>query len=90
MNPKLIWPFLYTCFIDDGFGITTGVCGVIIYWIDKFNELRDTLPINKYNWGNVLDVKNLLIYKGDTFYSDGKLSISIHQKESNKFIFGGN
>ena len=29
---------------------------------------------------------DLYIYKGDVFYSDGKLSISIHQKETNKFM----
>ena len=30
---------------------------------------------------------DLFIYKGESFYSDGKLSISIHQKETNKFMY---
>ena len=30
---------------------------------------------------------DLYIYKGDALYSDGKLSISIHQKETNKFVY---
>ena len=30
---------------------------------------------------------DIFIYKGDSFYSDGKLSISIHQKETNKFMY---
>ena len=30
---------------------------------------------------------DLFIYKSDSFYLDGKLSISIHQKETNKFMY---
>ena len=36
----------------------------------------------KHNWGNALDYVDLFKYKGDTLCSDGKLSISIHQKET--------
>ena len=34
-DPKLIWPVLFKQFIDDhdGFGITTGLCEDITYWI---------------------------------------------------------
>jgi len=39
-DPKIIWPILFKCFIDDGFGITKGVREEVIYWIEKFNELR--------------------------------------------------
>ena len=30
---------------------------------------------------------DLYIYNRDSFYSDGKLSVSIHQKETNKFMY---
>ena len=85
-DPKLIWPVLFKRFIDDGFGITKGVREDVIYWIDQFNKLRKTVQIDKYNWGNSLDYMDLFIYKSDAFYTDGKLSISIHQKETNKFM----
>ena len=86
-DPKLIWPVLFKRFIDDGFGITKGLRKDVIYWIEKFNELRKTVQIDKYNWGNALDYMDLFIYKGNDFYEDGKFSVSIHQKETNKFMY---
>jgi len=86
-DPKLIWPVLFKRFIDDGFGITLGLRNDIIYWIEKFNELRESIKIDKYNWGNSLDYMDLYIYKGKDFYEDGKLSVSIHQKETNKYMY---
>ena len=72
-DPKLIWPVLFKCFIDDVFGVTEGL-------------LEDDL-LDNYNWGNALDYMDLFIYKGNDFYEDGKLSVSIHQKETNKFMY---
>jgi len=86
-DPKLIWPVLFKRFIDDGFGIIKGVREDVIYWIGQFNKLRETVQIDKYNWGNSLDYMDLFIYKGDAFYTEGKLSVSIHQKETNKFMY---
>ena len=86
-TPKLIWPVLFKRFIDDGFGITKGNREDVIYWIEKYNELRKTVQIDKYNWGNALDYMDLFIYKGDAFYTDGKLFVSIHQKETFKFMY---
>ena len=86
-DPKLIWPVLFKRFIDDGFGITKGVREDVIYWIEQFNKLRKTVQIDKYNWGNSLDYMDLFIYKSDAFYTDGKFSVSIHQKETNKFMY---
>ena len=86
-DPKLIWPVLFKRFIDDGFGITKGLREDVSYWIDKFNELRKTVQIDKYNWGNALDYMDLFIYKSNDFYMDGKFSVSIHQKETNKFMY---
>jgi len=73
--------------IDDGFGITKGVREDVIYWIEKFNELRKTVQIDKYNRGNALNYMDLFIYKGNEFYEDGKFSVSIHQKDTNKFMY---
>ena len=86
-DPKLIWPILFKRFIDDGFGITKGDRKDVIYWIQRFNELRKTVQIGKYNWGTALDYTDLFVYKSNSFYLDGKLSISIHQKETNKFLY---
>ena len=86
-DPKLIWPILLKRFIDDGFGITKGNREDVIYWIEKSNELRATVQIDKYNWGNALDYMDLFIYKSDSFYLDRKLSISINQNETNKFMY---
>ena len=86
-DPKLIWPVLFKRFIDDGFGITKGNREDVIYWIEKYNELRKTVQIDKYNWGNALDYMDLFIYKGDAFHTDGKLFVSIHQKETFKFMY---
>ena len=85
-DSKLIWPLLFKRFIDDGFSITKGVREDVVYWIEKFNELRKTVQIDKYNWGNALEYMDLFTYKSDPFYLDDKLSISIHQKETNKFM----
>ena len=63
------------------FGITKGNRIDVIYWIGKSNELCKTVQIDKYNWGNARGYMDLFIYKGDVFYSDGKLSVSIHKKE---------
>ena len=84
---KLVWPVLFNRFTDDGFGITKGVREDVIYWIQKFNELRKSVQIDKYNWGNVFEYMDLVIYKSGYFYLHGKLSISIHQKETNKFMY---
>ena len=60
-DPKFIWPVLFKRFIDDGFGITKGLREDVIYWIEKFNELYETVKIDKYNWGNTLGYMNLFI-----------------------------
>ena len=42
---------------------------------------------NCSNGQTALDYMDLFIYKSSSFYLDGKLSISIHQKEINKFLY---
>ena len=66
-DPKFIWPVHFKRFIDDGFGITTGLRKDLIYWIKKFNELRKTIKIDKFNWGNAVKYMDLFIFKGDSF-----------------------
>ena len=66
-DPKLIWPVFFKRFIDDGFGITKGVQEDVVYWIEKFNKLRKTVQIDKYNWGNAFEYMDLFIYKRTHF-----------------------
>ena len=42
---------------------------------------------NCSNGQTAFDYMDLFIYKSNSFYLDGKLSISIHQKEINKFLY---
>ena len=49
-DAKLIWPVLFKRFIDDGFGVTTGLREDVLYWIGKFNQLHERIKIDKYNW----------------------------------------
>ena len=39
-DPKLIWPVLFRLFIDDGFGVTTGLREDIVYWVEKSSFLQ--------------------------------------------------
>ena len=38
-GPKLIRPFFFRGYIDDGFGITNGLKPDVEYWISEFNNL---------------------------------------------------
>jgi len=42
---------------------------------------------NGSNGKTAFDYMDLFIYKSNSFYLDGKLSISIHQKEISKFLY---
>ena len=57
-DPKIIWPILFKRFIDDGFGITKGVREEVIYWIEKFNELRKKL----FRLTNIIGAMHLIIW----------------------------
>ena len=80
-NKKIIWPILFKRFIDDGFGITEANKEEFEYWIHEFNLLRETITIDKFKYGNDVDFMDLLVFKGERFYVDGKLDISIFQKK---------
>ena len=86
-NKKIIWPVLFKRFIDDGFGITEANKEEFEYWIHEFNLLRETITIDKFKYGNDVDFMDLLVFKGERFYVDGKLDVSIFQKEENKYMY---
>jgi len=87
MDPKLKWPCLFKRFIDDGFGIMEGDKSDFEYWVSEFNLLRETITIDKFKWGNEVDFMDLNIYKGNDFFTFGKLDISVFQKEENKYMY---
>ena len=84
---KLTWPTLFKRFIDDGFGIMEGDKSDFEYWVSEFNLLRETIKIDKFQFGNRVEFMDLLIYKGDDFFSNGKIDISVFQKEENKYMY---
>ena len=86
-NKKIIWPILFSRFIDDGFGITEANKDEFEYWIHEFNLLRETITIDKFKYGNDVDFMDLFIFKGERFYVDGKLDVSVFQKEENKYMY---
>ena len=56
-------------------------------WVNEFNALRETITIDKFKYGNEVDFMDLLIVKGDNFLNDGKLDISVFQKDVNKYMY---
>ena len=86
-DEKLKWPKLFLRFIDDGFGIFEGTKKEVEYWINQFNELRKTITIDKWKFGNHVDYMDIYIYKGKKFYSSGFLDFRIFQKEINRYMY---
>jgi len=86
-NKKIIWPILFKRFIDDGFGITEANKDEFEHWIHEFNLLRETITIDKFKYGNDVDFMDLFIFKGERFYVDGKLDVSVFQKAENKYMY---
>ena len=84
---KLKWPILFKRFIDDGFGVMEGTKLDFEHWISEFNLLRQTITIDKFKFGNEVDFMDLFIYKGEEFFVNGKLDISVFQKQENKYMY---
>ena len=78
---------MFKRFIDDGFGITEANKEEFEYWIHEFNLLRETITIDKFKYGNNVDFMDLFVFKGERFYVDGKLDVSVFQKEENKYMY---
>ena len=68
---NLKWPTLFKRFIDDGFGIMEGNISDFEYWVSEFNLLRETIKIDKFQFGNRVEFMDLLIYKGNDFFTAG-------------------
>ena len=51
------------------------------YWVSEFNLLRESIKIDKFQFGNRVEFMDLLIYKGDDFFTAGKLDVSVFQKK---------
>ena len=55
-HPKLKGPCLFKRFIDDGFGIMDGNKLDFEYWVSEFNLLCDFISIDKFKFGNMVDL----------------------------------
>ena len=86
-DKKLKWPSLFLRFIDDGFGVMEGNKKDVEYWILQFNNLRKSINIDKWSFGNHVEYMDLYIYKGAKFYSSGFLDFRIFQKEINRYMY---
>ena len=78
---KLKWPILFKRFIDDGFGVMEGTKLDFEHWVLEFNLLWQTITIDKFKYGNEVDFMDLFIYKGEDFFVNGKLDVSVFQKQ---------
>ena len=56
------------------------------YRILQFN-LRKSLNINKWSFGNHVEYMDLYVYKGENFYSSVFLDFRIFQKEINRYMY---
>jgi len=56
-------------------------------WVDKFNNLRKNIFIDKWSFGNHVAFMDLYIFKRINFHIDGKLSIKVYQKPENRHIY---
>ena len=66
-NKNIKQPKLYKRFIDDGFGIIK--CNKIEFskWVSVFNNLRENIFIDKWQFGNKVAFMDLYIFKGIIF-----------------------
>ena len=86
-NKQNCMAILFKRFIDDGFGMTKANKTEFETWVDEFNQLKETITIDKFKYGNEVDFMDLLIFKGDNFLDNGKFDISVFQKDVNKYMY---
>ena len=67
----MVWPIIFKRFIDDGFGITKGSKTDVEYWIAEFNKLVKSIVIDKYKYGPKVEFMDIVIYKGNRFFTEG-------------------
>ena len=70
-------------------GVETHMFWELLKVRDALNELckNGSITIDKFKFGNKVDFMDLYIYKGNDFYSFGKLDICVFQKEENKYMY---
>ena len=86
-DPKMIWPIFFRRYIDDGFGITKGSKCDVEYWITAFNNLVQSIKIDKFTYGPRVEYIDLVIFKGNIFYQKGHFDIKIFQKKQNLYAY---
>jgi len=84
---NIIWPEMFKRFIDDGFGIIKSNKKQFSRWVEEFNNLRENIFIDKWNFGNQVAFMDLYIFKGTDFHINGKLSIKVYQKPENRYMY---
>ena len=82
-DPKLIWPKVFKRYIDDGFGITKGSRKDVEYWISEFNNLMESIKIDKFKYAPRMEYMDLIIDSMKKFFFD----IKIYQKEQNLYAY---
>ena len=75
--------FFFKRYIYDGFGITKGSKKDVEYWISEFNNLLESMKIDKFKYGPRVEYMDLIIFKGNRFHEKGFFDIKIYQKEQN-------
>jgi len=86
-DPKMLWPIFFRRYIDDGFGITKGSKSDVEYWITAFNNLVQSIKIDKFTYGPRVEYMDLVIFKGNRFYQKGHFDIKIFQKKQNLYAY---
>ena len=86
-DPLMVWPIFFKRYIDDGFGITKGSKANVEYWIKEFNNLVESIKIDKFKYGSRVDFMDLTIFKGNRFYRKGLFNVKIFQKEQNLYAY---
>jgi len=66
-------------FIDDGFGITEGTKKDVEYWIKQLNNLRKTINIDKWSFGNHVEYMDLYIINQNLTATGVEVTVRIHR-----------
>ena len=59
---NITWPEMFKRFIDDGFGIIKCNKKQISRWVEEFNNLRENVSIDKWQFGNNVAFMDLYIH----------------------------
>ena len=78
---------MFKRFIDDGFGVIKSNKKQFSMWVAEFNNLRENIFIDKWQFGNQVAFMDLYIFKGINFHINGKLSIKVYQKPENRYMY---